>query len=488
MALPSLWKAIGRELSPVFSSARTDIVGISTGSWASPLQPITPITPSSMGVRTWDFTPALNLNYQPRGDQRVTFQQLRHVSQSFDLCAMVIDKKKREIGSKQWQIRVKPLPGEKKAAYKGREIQSAAEVEKVTSLLKFPDGHHSFQQWINMWLDDVLVNDAGSILPVKNRLGDVFQLRSISGSTITPLVDEQGFVPQPPNPAYQQVILGVPSTNLVSTNARDVQTKLTADQLIYRPRNPRSNSRWGCSPVERIIVTLDIASHRQQFLLDYYTEGNIPEGLIFAPEGWTPPQIKEFQTWIDLLLSGNLAQRRRLIMAPPVSGSKGVEWAKQQGLTDQTEDYLVKLVCYAFDESPQNLIKQMNRASAEKSAEVSKESGEVSLAAFTADTMNYVIQFALKCKDVEFVWAEEEDVDPAVQETILASQVATGRITRNESREKQGLDPVDEPNADVLTVTAGATVVLLSQVGQMPDPNEGGDPDPAKTKKRVRKP
>jgi hypothetical protein len=467
--MPPLWKKLAGELRPIFNPAGDTIEGITPGSWDSPLQPIQPFTPPNMGFRSWDFTPGLNLTYQPRGDQRVTFQQLRHVAQSFDLCAMVIDKKKREIGSKKWQIRLKPVPGEKKGDYKGRETKSAGEIQAITSLFEFPDGHHSFQQWINMWLDDVLICDAGSILPVKNLLGDVFQLRVISGSTITPLIDEQGFVPTPPNPAYQQIILGLPTNNIAGTQVTaDKKAKgLTQDQLVYRPRNPRPFTRWGCSPVERIIVTLDIASRRQQFLKDYYTEGNVPEGFLFAPDGWTPDQIKQFQTWLDNLLAGNLAKRRRLIMAPAGKTSgHSVEWAKQQALTDTTEDYLVKLVCYCFDESPQNLIKQMNRASAEKSAEVSKESGEVSLAAFTKDTLNYIIQYLLKKPDLEFEWESEEDVDPAVQEVIIASKVNTGRMTRNEARELDGMDPSDEPMANELTVTAGATIILLDQIGQ----------------------
>jgi hypothetical protein len=97
-------------------------------------------------------------------------------------------------------------------------------------------------------------------------VGDVIQLRVISGATITPLVDEQGFVPLSPNPAYQQVILGLPISNLTAatvdpatldnpqSKTQPKTIKLSADQLIYSPRNPRPYTRWGCSPVERIIV------------------------------------------------------------------------------------------------------------------------------------------------------------------------------------------------------------------------------------------
>ena len=156
----------------------------------------------------YDFTPGQNLVYTPRGDQRVTFQQLRTFAQSFDLCAMVLDKKKREIGSKvevanpgqAW------VPGEKKGDYRAKGVRHESKKDDYGSRKNHSTCFDSQTGIIlsssgpTAWLDDVLICDAGSILPVRNKLGDIFQLRVISGSTITPLLDEQGFVPAPPEP------------------------------------------------------------------------------------------------------------------------------------------------------------------------------------------------------------------------------------------------------------------------------------------------
>jgi hypothetical protein len=255
----NLVERIVAELKPIFTPAGTAIEGITPQDWASPNQPLRPVAPPGIGIRQWDFRPAINLDFTPRGDLPVSFPMLRQISNSWDLCRLMIETRKDQVVNREWVIRVKPLPGETNKQRLAREAKNT-NVKKVTDLLQFPDGVHSFPLWLRMWLEQLLVFDAPCIYPVRNVLGDVMGLRVISGSTITPLVDEQGFVPAPPSPAYQQVILGIPASNLTAPGG-DKQTKrdLTTDQLIYSPRNPRCDSRWGFGPVEQIIATLAIA-------------------------------------------------------------------------------------------------------------------------------------------------------------------------------------------------------------------------------------
>ena len=62
---------------------------------------------------------------------------------------------------------------------------------------------------------------------------------------------------------------------------------------------------------------------------------------------WTPDQIKQFRQTLAStdMLAGNLgeAQKDHRRTRRHRDRVKGVEWAKQAGLTDQTEDYLTKL-------------------------------------------------------------------------------------------------------------------------------------------------
>lgn len=460
-----LWKAAADAIRPMFRPAGTLIDGIQPGDWASPMQPITPVAPPGIGVRGWDFNPGINLQFTPRGDSPISFRDLRNMANSFDLCRLMIETMKDKIVTRPWSIRVKPLPGEKKKERLAREAKNT-NVAAVTKLLKFPDGHYPFELWMRMWLEQMEVFDAPAVCPVRNLLGDVIGLRVISGATITPLVDEQGFVPQPPNPAYQQIILGVPTGNLTAAQrmlAEQSKRSLTTDQLIYWPRNPRVDSRWGYSPVEQIIVTLQIASNRQQFLRNYYTEGNVPEGFVFAPKEWTPVQIKDMQTWLDSKLAGNLRQKRRMIFAPGggAGDGKGVIFSKDKALTDGTDEYLIKVVAFAFSVSPQNLIKQMNRASAQKSSEVSEEEGLEPRLKHIETFWNFTIERVLGLDDVEFAWQDKRDVDPLQQAQTDQIYINTGTYTRNEIREARGDDPRPEPEADQLLVTTATGAAPL---------------------------
>lgn len=489
----SLWKAIAAELKPVFTPAGSAIEGISPQDWASPNQPLRPVTPPGLGVRQWDFRPAINLDFTPRGDLPISFPMLRQISNSWDLCRLMIETRKDQVINREWVIRVKPMPGETNKQRLAREAKNT-NVKKVTDLLQFPDGVHSFPLWLRMWLDQLLVYDAPCIYPVRNMLGDVMGVRVISGATITPLVDEQGFVPAPPSPAYQQVILGIPTGNLTAPG-RDKQTKkYTADELIYAPRNPRCDSRWGFGPVEQIIATLAIASRRQEFLKAYYTEGNVPEGLIQTPASWNPDQIKSMQTWFDSMLAGNLQKRRRLILTPNTGTARGVEWAKQNALTDGTDEYLVKIVAFAFSVTPQGLIKQMNRASAKQASDTSNEEGLEPTLKHIESTMNLLITRVLKLDDVEFVYSEKREVDPEKQAQVDASDVNTGIRTRNEVRSDRGFDPREEKEADMLTVTTAAGIQPLDAqkaadraATMMPEPDPDAEPKPGKQKIRKSK-
>ena len=121
------------------------------------------------------------------------------------------------------------------------------------------------------------------------------------------VIDDWGRTPQPfagadgamiYPPAYQQVLKGLPAVNY---GARDI---------IYRPRNVRAHRVYGYSPVQQILMTVNIALRRQLWQLDYYAEGSIPDALIGVPQGWTPDQIKQFQD-------------RPLPNPPPQAGEKG---------------------------------------------------------------------------------------------------------------------------------------------------------------------
>ena len=105
------------------------------------------------------------------------------------------------------------------------------------------------------------------------------------GRTPQPYCDADGAVVFPP--AYQQVLKGLPAVNY---SARDI---------IYRPRNVRAHRVYGYSPVQQVLMTVNIALRRQLWQLDYFTEGSIPDALIGVPTGWiAEAAVKWAVAWI----------------------------------------------------------------------------------------------------------------------------------------------------------------------------------------------
>jgi len=470
----SLVKTITDAFSPVFRPAGNLIEGVAPGSWASPQNPIRPTLQLGVGIRQWDFTPGINLQFTPRGDVAIKFPQLWNVSNSFDLCRLMIETRKDQVVNRPWVIRVKAQPGETKKAAADRQLQNP-NISKVTTLLRCPDGVHTFDLWIRMWLEELLVFDAPCIYPIKSIGGDVLSLRLVSGSTITPLLDKFGFVPQPPSPAYQQIILGIPTANLAASAE---EKKYTVDQLIYSPRNPRVNSRWGFGPVEQIITTLSIGANRQQFLRDYYVSGNVPEGLLPMPETWTAQQIKDFQKWFDSMLAGNLKMKRRMIMIP--DAKREPTMTKHEALTDVTDDYLIRVVAYAFSISPQNLIKQVNRGTAKESSDVAQIEGLEPYLKHIENVINgQVIERQMKLDDVEFAFLDEREMDPVKQATVDSLYLKGCAYSVNEIREARGDDPRPEPQANELgAMTATGWMSISQKPAAAPEDDEDEDGPP----------
>ena len=99
------------------------------------------------------------------------------------------------------------------------------------------------------------------------RGGALYSLDIIDGATIKPLIGEDGRAPEPPDPAYQQILKGVPAADF------------SADELLYLPRNLRSHRLYGMSPVEQIALTVNIALRRDAATLDYYRTGSSPDAF-----------------------------------------------------------------------------------------------------------------------------------------------------------------------------------------------------------------
>lgn len=448
----------------VNSEQRGQSTGIQRGTgadWFGPLNPLEPTAPPEVAGRIFDIPSGYNLNIQPRAYEAINFPQLRSFADGYDLLRTVIETRKDQMAKLNWNI-VPRDPRKRKGGAFSKEVQN------IERFLLRPDGVNFWNEWLRMLLEDLLVLDAPAIYRRRTFGGQLYALEPIDGGTIKRVIDDWGRTPTAPTVAYQQVLKGFPAIDY------------STDDLIYRPRNVRTHKVYGFSPVEQIIMTVNIGIRRQVWQLQSFTEGNIPEALIGTPENWTPDQIRSFQDWFDAMLEGNTGERRRARFVPGAI-SKGYVATKPGELFGEAEEWLARVVCFAFSISPQPFVAMMNRSTAETAQETASQEGLAPLQQWVKNLIDTIIIEDFGNYDLEFEWLDENELDPNVKSQIIDREVASGILTLNEGRAEKGLDPYDHEDADrpMFRSTTGYMPILASpEEAATPSPEQSSPPLP----------
>ncbi len=398
-------------------AARYAISGVSPDTWFGPQQPLAPQAPPDVKGRQFDYPFGVNLSYVPRATGGISFAELRALADALPLLRAVIETRKDQIAGLGYAVRARDPAGAQDAQ---------ARTKEALAFLARPDRRHAFPAWLRMLLEDMLVIDAACLYPRFDRGGALYSLDVIDGSTITPLIGEDGRSPEPPDPAYQQILHGVPAADFSS------------DELLYLPRNVRAHRLYGMSPVEQIALTVNIALRRDMATLDYYRAGSTPDAFATLPKDWTIDQIRQFQDYFDALMSGNSARRRMMKFMP--SEFHLIE-ARQPPLKDQYDEWLARVICYAFSVPASAFVSQVNRATSETLRMQATQEGLVPLKAWVKSALDHVIQVYLGDPDLEFVWVGDDAIDPLQQAQTLNILVGAGIKTVAEARADLGLAP-----------------------------------------------
>jgi len=383
----------------------------------APGYPLAPSEPQRL--RLWDFPVGVNTVYTPRSYEPVSFAELRALADAHDITRLAIETRKDQLEKLDWTVKPRGTRTQGEAA--------PARAEQVTAFWRRPDRERPFATWLRDLLEDVLVLDAPALEIRRNRAGEIIGLDVVDGATIKLLFDDTGRVPRPPAPAYQQVIHGRP------------WKLLTGDDLLYLPRNPRPHKAYGFGPVEQIVMTVNIGLRRQAAQLQHFTEGNVPPGLLTAPEGWSADQIRQFQDWFDSVLAGNTAARSRLVWAP--NGSQYHAF-KEAPYKDEFDEWLARIVCYAFSLPATAFTRQVNRATAETVQDAALAEGLGPLMGWVKRLIDHVIQDRMGHGDLEFAWLDRRPADPFEEAKMLDLYVSRGIYTVNEARDMLGLAPL----------------------------------------------
>jgi Phage portal protein len=464
--------AMNRFSQQLFEAPQDTIRGISQESWYSPLQPIKPMAPAGTEPKGFQFWAGQNLLWTPRPDAELSAGDLKQLAQ-YPLARVCIENVKDSIGRVPWEVQLKRQPGESKKQA-AKRAKGNADLVKLNKFFEHPDREHNWTEWIRPLLDDMLVIDAATILVRKTFNGEVVELPVLRGDSIVRYIDNDGYTPVPPSPAYAQIWWGIPLVDL------------TTDQLIYRPRNivPRntvSSQLYGMSPTEQMAAEIQIGIKRLEFVLAYYTEGSIPGVVQVVPRGTTPDKISEAMNWMNSELAGNLAARRqwRMVQGFAEDGKTDqIIMAKEPLLADAFDELHIRKICYAYGTSPQRLMRMMGTRNASEQQEAAELEGLIPWLIWLKGVRDHIVQRIFGFADFESTFDAAREPDPEKLANSLKTMVSCGLITENEAREDLGKEPNDTPEADMLGIVTGTGFVPLAADHQLEQQQTlGTDPE-----------
>lgn len=417
-------------IARVTQGVRYALTGTPPDAWFGPSQPLQPEAQEQAQGRQWDYPVGFNTRVTPRAEEQVSYLQLRALADNLDILRVAIETRKDQMCRQEWVVR----PRSKDA--QGNVAPPDDRCEQIMDFLRFPDREHDFATWLRMVLEEMFVIDAASVYPRLTRGGGIYSLDLIDGATIKRVLNVDGRTPVPPDPAYQQIIKGLPAVDY------------SRDELLYLPRNPRVNKIYGYSPVEQIVMTVNIALRRQLSQLAYFTDGSSADLIFNVPDTWNPDQIRQFKEWWDSMLAGNIAARRGTMFVP--GGVKPYD-TKDRQLKDDFDEWLTRIVCYAMSLPPTAFSKQVVRATAGVSQDASLEEGLEPVKLWAASLMNQIIGRWFNAPDLEFAWAIPNDVDALVQAQIDQIYVQAKVMTPDEIREGSlSMPPLTPDQQDLL--------------------------------------
>lgn len=432
----------------------TGIVRGDGADWFGPLNPLNPVAPAEVQGRRLDFPSGFNIEINPRANEAIKFPDLRALADGYDVLRLIIETRKDQMERQKWQIVPRTLANGTPAA----EMDDPR-IQELTDFFCNPDqtGGSDWTVWLRSLLEDMLVIDAASLFRRRTRGGKLFALEQIDGATVKRVIDDWGRTPEPPAPAYQQILKAFPALNY------------TTSDLLYMPRNVRVHKFYGYSPVEQVIMTVNICLRRQLFQLQYYSEGSMPEGLVGTPAVWTPQQVQEFQDGFDAMLAGNQAMRRRLKFVPGEVGKTFVP-LKEPQLTGEMDEWLARIVCFCFSVSAEPFVSKMNRATAETSHDAAMSEGLAPLLNWVKRLIDRVIREDFGYTDLVFGWQDDTESDQKEEMDILTGYVSKGIKKINEVREILGDDPL--PEGDELRVLTATGYVKIGVNDDAPTAGE----------------
>lgn len=436
----------------------------------APGMPIRPIAhPGEDEIpREIDYPISVNATIQPRTNYGLyPFSVLQQAYESITEVKMCVHTLGRELTGFQPRL----VDGE------GKPVLD----HPMSWLLESPDKSTPWVVWLTRFLQSVNVFDAGSIF-MKQAYGSLQGLHYVDGSTLFVLVNEHGNMPKPDELASNDPVIKARYVDNLRkwldnpTNAGKPLPKVPAfvqvikgtpfgwysqDEIWYRPRFRRYNSPYGMTPMETAWSWILIISNITAFELSHYREGNMPEGLLTAPENWSLAQIEAFEQATNARMSSGPAERNRVRIVP--AGFKWQEMKKPQ-FPKELYETARDNISLSFGIPPSEFGKIPGGGLGGKGFGDMMQNtlfrmGLQPLMEYTEDAFNEILR-KFGVDDVEFEMGLPTDVlDPEGHKASVLEQFKAGIITLNDALQELGRDPV--PGGNVRLQIANGQVIII---------------------------
>lgn len=375
-----------------------------------------------------------------RGRQKptpVTYETLRLMARRNEWVRAIINRRKRQIAGVKWDIVLKDTDDPSGAAAKA--------AKGVRKLLERPTMHGSdpkdthWQQWLGMLLGDLYELDRMCAEKERDRTGWIIALYPVDGSTIRPNLDDRGAFY--PDDAYIQVVDGV----------REAAFPLEDMMVgIYNPQTDVNLAGYGLSPLETLIVSVTADLHAAKYNSEYFTSGNVPEGIINLGEDVDPEAVDAFRHYWMTEITG------KPWSTPIIGGSKAPDWISWRDSNRdmqfmEYQQWLLQKMCAVFEIDQKDLgqIADVNRATADSQDGANERVGIQPVLEFLKHWLDLEVigEHGQGLGDyLEFQWEETGESAEAINAKFAPMHQA-GVAAGSEWREAHGMDPDGDPGA-----------------------------------------
>lgn len=365
----------------------------------------------------------------------LSFKEIRRFADEHEITRIVIETCKDQLCKLRWTFRIKPKEGENSQVAKERS-EKDTRVKFLNQFFKSPDKEHDFYQWLRMLMEEVLVLSVVPIWKREDLLDRPYGFYLLDTATIKRCVDDMGLTPDPNLPypfnvGYQQIIKG------------EINAEFTKNNLIWYNVNPRTWAFYPYSPIEQIILTLSTGMRRMAMQLAHYTDGNVPAMFMKVPKEWSVDQVKQFQNYWNELMSGNLGEMAKGWAIP---GEADPVFPQKETLKDDFDEWIARVICYAYSVSPNAFIKNLNRATSEQAREQADEEGLQSRIMLVTRLMDLIVEKWFGYDDIEFHLILDRPQDSKKQAEIDNIYIRSGVKSVDEVRRELSLGPIGAPN------------------------------------------